>query len=48
MPPPKKKSALIGIETDRSRPEAQPRLPTNAPYGDSLAISVGSAISCTQ
>jgi hypothetical protein len=27
---------LIGIETDRSRPEARPRLPKNAPHGESL------------
>jgi hypothetical protein len=37
MPPPKKKKPpLIGIETDRSRPEARPRLPKNAPHGEFL------------
>lgn len=36
MPPPKKKFTLIGIETDRSRPEARPRLPKNAPHGEFL------------
>ena len=32
---PKKKLTLIGVETDRSRPEAQPRVP-NTPHGDHL------------
>jgi hypothetical protein len=27
---------LIGIETDRSRPEARPRVPKNAPHGEFL------------
>src|SRR5215218_2917848 len=35
MPPPKKKFALIGIETDRSRPKAQPR-PMDEPHGEIL------------
>jgi hypothetical protein len=36
MPAPKTKFSLIGIETDRSRPEARPRLPKKAPHGDFL------------
>ena len=36
MPAPKQKFRLIGIETDRSRPEARPRSPENAPHGDCL------------
>ena len=36
MPGSKKKFSLIGIETDRSRPEARPRFPANAPHGDFL------------
>jgi hypothetical protein len=38
MPPPKKtkKFTLIGIETDRSRPEARPRCPRHAPHGEVL------------
>ena len=39
MPPPKSKPTLkflIGIETDRSRPEARPRCPRRAPHGEVL------------
>jgi hypothetical protein len=36
MPPAKKKFTLIGIETDRSRPEARPRCPKQAPHGEIL------------
>ena len=36
MPLPKKKFTLIGIETDRSRPEAWPRCPQKAPHGEVL------------
>jgi hypothetical protein len=37
MPPRKQKlTLLIGIETDRSRPEARPRCPRHAPHGEVL------------
>jgi hypothetical protein len=36
MAVPKKKFTLIGIETDRSRPEVRPRCPEKIPHGEYL------------
>jgi hypothetical protein len=51
MPPPKSKPPLkflIGIETDRSRPEARPRCHDTRRTAKFSVISVCSRISCTQ